>query len=514
MKSSAQRNFAARLVERLGHGSELVDAPSGERLVAAEIRAAIGDFAATFAAAGLNPGDRILIGCNLRPLSSLAYLGAMFGGLVAVPLNGTTLAGSGETLARKTRARALWTEHGVRGDWVARCGLRELGGRPEHAGSNVPAAAHCGEDDLAALMATSGSTATPRLVKVSHGNLIANTEAIVRSQRLGSDERALLILPVSYCFGASVLHTHLYQGGAVVFDSRFMFADKVLRAIAQYRCTSFAGVPTAYQILLRRSNIRTIPMPSLRRFLQAGGALSVSAIQQMRAIVPHAEFFVMYGQTEATARISCLQPQRLTDKAGSVGVPLDNVTVRIVGADGEDVPAGESGELWVAGKSISAGYLDEPEETRRRFRGGWLATGDIASRDAEGYLWINGRDGEFIKMCGIRVGFAEIEATVAAVPGVLECAAVAVPHAEAGEALALYVVAAEAAEEVVAAVRRRLPPQWLCDSITVVAELPRNAHGKLVRSRLPPLSRPTPTGRDTHAGASEDSHRTDEIPQT
>jgi len=310
------------------------------------------------------------------------------------------------------------------------------------------------------------------------------------------------------------LHTHLYHGGAVVFDSRFMFADKVLRAIAHYGCTSFAGVPTAYQILLRRSNIRTIPMPSLRRFLQAGGALSVAAVQQMRAIVPHAEFFVMYGQTEATARISCLPPQRLTDKAGSVGVPLDNITVRIVGADGEDVPTGESGELWVAGKSISAGYLDEPEETRRRFRGGWLATGDIASRDEEGYLWINGREGEFIKMCGIRVGFAEIETTVAAVHGVLECAAAAVPHAEAGEALTLYVVAAERADDVVAAVRRSLPPKWPCDSITLVAELPRNAHGKLVRSQLPQLARPALAGGDTRARASEDSRPADEIWRT
>jgi acyl-coenzyme A synthetase/AMP-(fatty) acid ligase len=363
-------------------------------------------------------------------------------------------------------------------------------------------------------MATSGSTATPRLVKVSHGNLIANTEAIIRSQRLRNDERALLILPVSYCFGASVLHTHLYQGGAVVFDSRFMFTDKVLRALAQYGCTSFAGVPTAYQILLRRSNIRTIPLPSLRRFLQAGGALSVAAIAQMRAIVPHADFFVMYGQTEATARISCLPPERLADRAGSVGVPLDNLTVRIVGADGEDVAVGESGELWVAGKSISAGYLDEPEETRRRFRGGWLATGDIASRDEEGHLWITGREGEFIKTCGIRVGFAQIEATVAAVHGVLECAAVAVPHAEAGEALALFVVAAEEADGVVAAVRRCLPPKWICDSITLVAELPRNAHGKLVRSLLLQPARPALTGGDSRTRASEDSRPADEIART
>jgi acyl-CoA synthetase (AMP-forming)/AMP-acid ligase II len=509
MRSSAQWNFAARLVERLGRGSELLDAPSGERVTAAQLAAAIADFAATFAAAGLEQGDRVLIGCNLRPLSSVAYLGAVFGGLVAVPVNESTLATTGEALARRTRATAVWSESGLQGDWASRCGLKALEGAPRDRGTATPAPAACSEDDPAALMATSGSTAEPRLVRVSHGNLIANTEAIIRSQRLGSDERALLILPVSYCFGASVLHTHLYQGGAVVFDSRFMFPDKVLRAIAQYACTSFAGVPTAYQILLRRSNIRTIPLPSLRRFLQAGGALAAASIQQMRAIVPHAEFFVMYGQTEATARISCLPPERLADKAGSVGVPLDNLTVRIVGTDGTDVPAGESGELWVAGKSVSAGYLDEPEETRRKFRGGWLATGDIALRDADGFLWITGREGEFIKMRGIRVGLAEIEAAVTTVRGVLECAALGVPHAEAGEALALYVVAAEEAGDVAAAVRRSLPPQWICDSITLVAELPRNAHGKLVRSQLPRLARGVLASGDT-ARAAASPRRSDE----
>ena len=492
MKDSAQCNFAARLVERLGQGSELLDAPSGERLAAAELRTAIVDFAASFAAAGLGRGERVLIGCNLRPLSSLAYLGAMFAGLVAVPVNESALAGSGEALARKTRARAVWTERSLRNDWAARCGLAELGGAPTRPGSGTVAPAACSEEDLAALMATSGSTGAPRFVRVSHGNLIANTEAIIRSQRLESAERAMLILPVSYCFGASVLHTHLYQGGAVVFDSRFMFPDKVLRAITQYGCTTFAGVPTAYQILLRRSNLRTIPLPSLRRFLQAGGALSVACVRQIHDSVPHAGFFVMYGQTEATARISCLPPERLAEKAGSVGLPLDNLAVRIVDSDGKEVLPGASGELWVAGKSISSGYLDEPGETRRKFRDGWLATGDIASRDADGYLWITGRQGEFLKMRGIRVGFAEIEATIAAVSGVLECAARAVPHEEAGEALALYVVPAEEAGDVTAAVRRSMPTEWICDSITLVAELPRNAHGKLMRPQLAELPRTGP----------------------
>ena len=323
----------------------------------------------------------------------------------------------------------------------------------------MPPAA-CAPSDLAALMATSGSTGVPRFVMVSHGNLIANTEAIIRSQRLASDEKVMMILPVSYCFGASLLHTHLYQGGGVVFDGRFMFPDKVLHAINKYACTTFAGVPTVYNILLRRSNIRSIEMPSLRRFLQAGGPLAPQRVAEMRAAVPKPEFYVMYGQTEATARISCLDPEHLDEKLGSAGRPLDNLTVRIVDDNGKDLPAGQVGEIMVKGPSITMGYLNEPEETLRVFNHGWLRTGDLAHLDADGYIWIDGRKGTFLKMRGLRVSFAEVETKVAAVPGVYECAAAAVPHPEAGEALALYVVPDKGADDVIDQVRRSLPTYW------------------------------------------------------
>src|SRR5581483_11527101 len=220
-------------------------------------------------------------------------------------------------------------------------------------------------------MATSGSTGIPRFVMVTHGNLIANTEAIIRSQGIGEDERALLILPVSYVFGASVLHTHVYQGGSVVFDRRFMFPDKVLQAAAQYKCTTFAGVPTVYNILLRRSNVRKIAQPSLRRFLQAGGSLTPERVNEMRELFPHIKFYVMYGQTEATARITCMDPDRWDEKQGSVGQVLDNLTLAIVDEQGKTVERGEVGELLVKGPSICAGYLNDPEETSRVFRNGW-----------------------------------------------------------------------------------------------------------------------------------------------
>jgi len=322
---------------------------------------------------------------------------------------------------------------------------------------------------------------------VTHANLIANTEAIIRSQHLGTDERAMLIMPLSYCFGASIVHTHLYQGGGVVFDSRFMFPDKVLQAINTYGCTSFAGVPTVYNILLRRSHLRSIALPSLRRFLQAGGSLAPENVKAFRAIVPNAEFFVMYGQTEATGRICCLPPEHLGEKLGSAGVPLDNLVIRIVNDRGQELAKGQNGEIQVSGPSVCAGYLDDPEATQRKFDDRWLKTGDLGFQDEEGYIWIKGRTSEFMKIRGMRLSFAEVEAKVAAIPGVYECAATAVHHAEAGEALALFVVEDNGTQGIVERVRRALPPQWTCTSVKVVSELPKTANGKIARSRLQTL---------------------------
>ncbi len=489
MNRSPESNFAARLFQRLGDKSDLIDAATGEAIAATMVPRRINSFAAGFRAAGIEPGERVLIGCNVSPVSTLAYLGALYAGLTVVPINERGLPSSGEAIFRRTQARAVWTEHRAGCPWAQRHGFLHLCGSFAEPGLGFERPAPCDKDELALLMPTSGSTGAPRLVEVSHENLTANTEAIIRSQSLASDERAMLVLPISYCFGASVMHTHVYQGGGVVYDSRFMFPDKVLQAMARHECTTFAGVPTVYNVLLRRSSLASIPLPALRRFLQAGGHLPAEQIQKMRALVPHAELFVMYGQTEATARISCLPHSDLSRKLGSVGVPLDNLSVRIVDENGQETPCGQAGEIWVRGPSVCRAYFDEPEETARKFRGGWLVTGDIAFRDQDGYLWVVGRKSEFIKMRGVRVGFAEIEACVASFPEVSECAVTAVGHVEAGEAMALYVVAAEGARDVAASVRRNLPRDWVCDSVHVVPELPRNFHGKLDRACLAALVR-------------------------
>ena len=488
MHRSTEHNFAGRLVQRLGEKSALIDAATGRVFSGRDLPALFVGFAAGFLSIGLQAGDRVLITCGLGPPSTLAYLGAVYAGFVPVLVDERALAMSGEALFTKSGAKALWIGHGVRCDWARKQNVRVLEGDFDPCPVQSLRPAPCADGDLAVLMPTSGSSGTPRLVMVSHDNLLANTEAIIRSQHLGTDERAMLIMPLSYCFGASVVHTHLYQGGGVVFDSRFTFSDKVLHAINTYSCTTFAGVPAVYNILLRRSNIRSIPLPGLRRFLQAGGALAPENIRDMRKIVPAADFFVMYGQTEATARISCLPPDRLSEKVGSAGLPLDNLEVRVVDDEGRELPEGQIGESQVRGPSVCAGYFDDPEATARKFADGWLKTGDLASRDREGYLWIKGRADEFIKMRGLRVSFAEVESRVAATPGVDECAAAAVPHPEAGEALALYVVVGSGETGVVERIRHAFPPQWTCASIRVVPELPKTVNGKISRSQLRTLA--------------------------
>ena len=483
--ATAESNFAGRLVERLGPCSYLIDAATGATICPKELPRLIAAYGASLRSAGLREGDRVLIGCSLSLSSALVYLGAMYAGLVAVPVEDRAVRDSAAMLLKATGAKALWTEAGLREGWTHEGSLVCLQGDLAKEISEIKPPAACVVSDLAALMATSGSTGVPRFVMVTHGNLIANTEAIIRSQRLASDERAMLILPVSYCFGASLMHTHLYQGGGVVFDRRFMFPDKVLQAMAQLGCTTFAGVPTVYNVLLRRSNLQRMAMPSLRRFLQAGGSLAPERINEMRAAFPVAKFYVMYGQTEATARISCMEPERWEEKAGSVGRALDNLMVRIVDQTGNDLPARQIGELLVKGPSICAGYLNDPEESLRVFSAGWLRTRDLARQDEEGYLWIEGRKGAFLKMRGMRVSFPEVEARVTAIPGVYECVARATDHPEAGEALVLFIVPDRGATIEVEEVRRHLPAHWAIDSIRLVSELPKTAAGKIALSSLP-----------------------------
>ncbi len=477
-------NFSGELASRCGGSSRLVNVKTNE--VNSDAGVLIARSAGFFVSLGLKPGERIIITCRLSPASALAYLGAIYAGLVAVPIDASNLSTDISAYIDLTGARAVWSETDDSPKLKIPPEVLYIHANQATEGTVLAHPVPRAAADLAALMPTSGTTGRPRFVMVSHGNLLANTEAIVRSQRLGDGETAMLILPISYCFGASVLHSHLYCGGSVVFDNRFMFPDKVLRSIAEYGCTTFAGVPSVYKILLSRSSLSTIPMPSLRRAIQAGGHLEWRHIEQFRDCLPDVPFYVMYGQTEATARITCLEPERLSDKKGSVGRALDNLKLRIVDDSGASLPARQSGAIQVSGPSVCLGYWNDPEETRAKFDGSWLNTNDSGRMDEEGYVWIEGRNVDFLKVRGKRLSLGEIEQKVLCVQGVRDAAACVIPHDEAGEAPAVFVVPDKEVshEELASRIKTSLPPAWTCEMIIIIDHLPLTDRGKLDRAAL------------------------------
>jgi len=343
--------------------------------------------------------------------------------------------------------------------------------------------------DIATIMFTSGSTGQARGVMVSHRNIAANTDSIIEYLNLHSADRMMVVLPFHYCFGTSLLHTHLRIGGSLVLDHRFMFPDKVLQRIAKTQCTGFAGVPSHYQILLRSSSLRKMEFPALRYVQQAGGNLAPVFLQELRESLPNARIFVMYGQTEATARLSYLPPEFLKTKLGSIGKGIPGVQLAVVKENGVPVHPGEIGEIVATGDNIALGYWREPEETVQTFRNGSLRTGDLATVDKDGFIYIVDRAKNFLKCGGNRVSCKRIEEMLLRFPDLIEAAVIGIPDERNGEAVKAFVIAKPGANS---NLRSRLksfctetfPSHLVPKEIVLVAELPKNAAGKVSRASL------------------------------
>jgi long-chain acyl-CoA synthetase len=292
------------------------------------------------------------------------------------------------------------------------------------------------ENRLAEIIFTSGSTGEQKGVLISHKNIIANTSSIIEYLQLTQADTIEVVLPFYYCYGLSLLHTHLRVGGSIVMNNNFIFIGSVLNDINKYKCTGFAGVPSHYQILLRKTrDFKTSSFPSLRYVTQAGGKLHVTFIREFVETFPDIHFYVMYGQTEATARLSYLPPDKLSTKAGSIGKGIPGVILSVVGERGEPVKPGETGEIIASGDNIMQGYLNEPEDTAKAIRNGWLYTGDLATIDDEGFIFIQSRKKEIIKVGGVRISPQEIEEVIVAFPGVIGCSIEAIPDELLGEAI-------------------------------------------------------------------------------
>lgn len=289
---------------------------------------------------------------------------------------------------------------------------------------------------LASIIFTSGSTGEPKGVMLSHRNLISNTSSIVEYLELTSDDRILAVLPFSYCYGLSLLHTHLRVGASMVLNDRFVFTGRIIADLLDWECTEFAGVPSHFQILLRKTkSFKETEFPALKRVTQAGGELHDAFITEFVESFPDVAFHVMYGQTEATARLAHLPPARLADKLGSIGRAIPGVTLEVVDDQGLPRRAGEVGELVARGDNVMRGYLGDPEATGRTIRDGWLHTGDLATKDEEGFIFLVGRMKEMIKTGGRRINPKEVEAVIVAMPEVVDASVEGVDDDILGEAI-------------------------------------------------------------------------------
>ena len=274
----------------------------------------------------------------------------------------------------------------------------------------------------AEIIFTSGSTGKPKGVMISHKNLIANTSSIVEYLQLTQDDRMLVVLPFYYCYGLSLLHTHLRVGGSIVFNNSFIFLGGVLKSLIDYKCTGFAGVPSHFQILLRKSDsFKQTSFPDLKYVTQAGGKLAPVFIDEFRQAHPEVRFIVMYGQTEATARLSWLPPEVYDRRKGSMGRGIPGVELKVVNEKGELIRPGETGEVIARGDNIMMGYFADEEGTKNAIRNGWLYTGDLGTLDEDGYIYLTARSKEIIKVRGKRISPKEIEAVILALPEVIDC---------------------------------------------------------------------------------------------
>ncbi|MGB8931509.1 MAG: class I adenylate-forming enzyme family protein [Anaeromyxobacteraceae bacterium] len=499
------------------------DAPAiatpSSRLTYGELATRVRALAGRLAARGVAPRDRVLLALPNVPATVVAGLAVNAAGATSVEVNREWSAEVLSDVAVRAGARHAFVWSRDARKWAKATADRPLdriwvvhpgagSERPPTALANAPATFLLEDGSVdpeprpsslaplpapdpsspALILFTSGSTGAPRGVVQTFLNVDANTRSIVQYLGLGAADRALLVLPLHYCYGRSVLQTHLFAGGSLFLDNRFAFPRVVLETLASEGCTGFAGVPLTFELIRRQVDLSTLAFPRLRYLTQAGGAMAPETIDWVRQAFHPARLFVMYGQTEATARLSYLPPERAEEKRGSIGIPIPGVELQVVDERGRELPPGEIGHLVARGANVTPGYLDEPAETAAILRAGWLWTGDLARRDSDGFLFHQGRSKEIMKIGGHRVSPVEIEHVLARHPDVAEAAVIGAPHDLMGEVPVAFVVCrpgtAPADDSLRRHCRERLPAYEVPVRFTRLGSLPRNAAGKLLKGEL------------------------------
>jgi acyl-CoA synthetase (AMP-forming)/AMP-acid ligase II len=290
--------------------------------------------------------------------------------------------------------------------------------------SSGPAPAVAGE--LGVLLSTSGTTGSPKLVRLSYGNVAANAESIAEYLAIETHDRAVVSLPIHYSYGLSVLNSHLAAGAALILTPHSIIRPDFWVDAARWGATSFAGVPYSYTMLERTGLLRKMIPEAMRTLTVSGGRLDPSSVIDLHELITAraGRLFVMYGQTEATARISYVPPDALPEKADTIGVAIPRGRLSIRSAGEEISEPGIEGELVYSGPNVMLGYAERPEDLVLGDQlNGELHTGDLGSFDEDGFFRVTGRIKRIAKITGLRINLDEVEAAasvygpVAAVDG-------------------------------------------------------------------------------------------------
>lgn len=370
----------------------------GNHVTYAELADRIKDIARELSSMRFGKGDRL----GMLSKNSIgfveAFFAASYAGGIAVPLNYTLPAPEIARIMRHAGISILYTEKGFE----------------EKKASGVVKAG------IAAIIYTSGSTGEPLGVMLSHQNLISNAGSIAAYARLRADDSVLCVLPFYYIYGLSLLLSHLFAGGTIVLDNRFMYPTAALDSVERFKTTGFAGVSSHYSILLDRTDFKKRRLPSLRYFMQAGDRMPAGRVEELVSAFPKKQMFLMYGQTEASPRLSYLDPRKVKTKPGSVGKAIPGVRIKIVDGKGTECRANEKGEVIAKGPNVMMGYWKNGKETKKALKNGWLYTGDTGYKDGEGDLFLTGRKKSFIKVGGIKADMNKAAHTIMRHPDVFE----------------------------------------------------------------------------------------------
>jgi acyl-CoA synthetase (AMP-forming)/AMP-acid ligase II len=474
----------------------------------AELEERSARLAAGLTGLGIGRGDRVAVVLDGDVDYLIAFYGTLRAGAAVVPLSPDTRAAPLLNALAHSQARAVildaanlrWLDgHGtdvpalqaviVRGQGVlATPGpLATFSYSSLLAGPRGPVSG-AGDDDLAALIYTSGTMGRPKGVMLSHRNLLANIRSIVGYLQLTAEDTVGMVLPFYYAYGNSVLHTHIAVGGTIAQVGSIAFIAQVVEGLARNRCTGFSGVPSTFARLVSFAAFDKYDLGALRYFTQAGAAMAPALVHKLRGLFPGLRVFVMYGQTEASARLACVPPERLDEKLGSAGKAIPGVTLKICDPVGRELARGDVGEVVAQGANIMLGYWHDRDATARVLRPEGLRTGDIGHMDEDGYLFLQGRESELIKSGGHRISPIEIENAIARLEGIHEVAVCGVPDDLLGEAIAAFIVPNADAQltkkAVLDACYEQLPRFKMPTRIQVVNALPRTENGKLQRRTL------------------------------